>query len=472
MIFSPEHTVIGDGVYLLDAQVTATCHPVLAKEIYREFFHNFSFGFSSLSTVSTDRLLFQIGEAAPLPLENCDYTLHVCKNGICIAADSEKNLICGFMTLLDRIEPTDTASGAVAQIECVAIRESAKIKNRMVHYCVFPEVEPWEFERFIRFCGALRYTHIIVEFWGTLPFDCMRELGWKTAYQKEDIRRIFRLARDLGLEIIPMFNHWGHASQCRVGYGKHVVLDQNPQLESYFTHNGWCWDISKPKVRALHKQIRAELMELAGDGTYFHIGCDEAYGFTGTDREIADITGYINEIARDLESCGRRAIVWEDMFLAVHETYNPDNAYECNAKSVAVEEKFLAQLSKNLVIADWQYHVTLSPVETAVHLKNCGFDTLLCPWDKGSQQLMACIDTIKNENLFGLIHTTWHTLQRGTKFVSAAGLLCYEDRPNRGWGPELQTATAALLRKVFPANGNYENSGWSKLQINHTYPFH
>jgi hypothetical protein len=48
-------------------------------------------------------------------------------------------------------------------------------------------------------------------------------------------------------------------------HGKHVVLDQNPTLQTYFSEDGWCWDIRKPKVRELFRKIRSELIELCGD---------------------------------------------------------------------------------------------------------------------------------------------------------------------------------------------------------------
>ena len=60
-------------------------------------------------------------------------------------------------------------------------------------------------------------------------------------------------------------------------HGKHVVLDQDSSLQSYFSDEGWRWDIKKPKVRKLLRSIREELMELCGDSGYFHIGCDESY---------------------------------------------------------------------------------------------------------------------------------------------------------------------------------------------------
>ena len=72
-----------------------------------------------------------------------------------------------------------------------------------------------------------------------LKMDCLAELAWPFAHTKEEIRPLIEEARALGMEVIPMFNHLGHASANREMYGKHVVLDQNPKLEYLFTlHDG------------------------------------------------------------------------------------------------------------------------------------------------------------------------------------------------------------------------------------------
>ena len=43
--------------------------------------------------------------------------------------------------------------------------------------------------------------------WGMLNFDCMKELSWPHGFTKEQIRPLLAEAHDLGMEIIPMFNH-------------------------------------------------------------------------------------------------------------------------------------------------------------------------------------------------------------------------------------------------------------------------
>lgn len=464
MIFNPSVLTERDGCFTLRGDVTATAHSCLNKPVLIEFWKNFTYQYSSLAVCETSEYVFSLGAAAKPALDGHDHAVNIEPTGICVCGKDEAALIRGFMLLLDRLQAADRGDETVIEVKCCEIKERAKIADRMVHFCIFPETELWELQRFVRLCGALRYTHIVLEFWGMLRFDCMRELSWSHAFTKEQIRPIIREAKDLGLEVIPMFNHWGHASAGRVMHGKHVVLDQNPALQTYFSEDGWCWNIRSPKVRALLRQVRAELVELCGDGSYFHIGCDEAYNFEFTEENMAALCGFINEISDEMNAIGRRIFIWGDMLLYYYKHYNPQNKYTCNAPSEQVEKYFLEHLSKRIVIADWQYRAFEAPVETCSVFQKAGFDCILCPWDEGRAQIDATIATVRSNGLRGYMHTTWHTLSRGMHYVTLMALGGYEDIED-ATHQKMRTCTAALLRKVMPANGNYEKAGWSKQQI-------
>ncbi len=337
----------------------------------------------------------------------------------------------------------------------------------MVHFCVFPETGLFELRRFLRLCGVLKYTHVVLEFWGMLRFECLPELGWPQAYAKDEIRPLVQEARDLGLEIIPMFNHWGHASASRVMHGKHVVLDQDPGLQPYFSDDGWTWQIGKPEVRALLRAVRGELSELCGPGRYFHLGCDEPYGFDLTERSAPEVTGYLNGIAQELKKDGRRAIVWGDMLVADHASFRTGNRYTASCPDLRTEKILLDGLDREIIIADWQYGVREAPVETGLVFRDAGFDVLLCPWDHGTgcDSVSACAATVKEHRLYGLLHTTWHTLTAGMPDVTQAAENCW-DRETRPfsltyYGPR----TAALLRRACSVRGDYAKAGWSPVQI-------
>lgn len=463
MIFKPAFFEKREGALALPAAVAAVAHPCLSGEIFGEFWRNFSLGTSVLSVTPCDGYVFSFGGVEPLPLEGAEFSLCVSEEGIALAAKDASALKRGMMTLLDLFRAADGERGVRIFVDACHIRDRAALSFRAVHFCVFPETELWELQRFLRFAAALRYTHAVLEFWGMLQYEVMSELSWPFAFSKEKVRPILDEARELGLELIPMFNHWGHASACRVLHGKHVVLDQNPALQTYFTPDGWCFDIGKEKVRALLRRVRAELMALCGEGQYFHVGCDEAYNFEFTEENMQMICEYLGEIAAELETCGRRAIAWGDMFLSKEEY--PERAdYICSSPSKECAAYLRARLSKKILIADWQYNVKAAPVETSATFQREGFDTVICPWDRSVENVRAAAATAKAEGLFGVLHTTWHTLTAGMPHVMHAALGSYEAEGVREdlWA---RTHSAALMRRVMPAKGEYERAGWSKKQV-------
>ena len=465
MLFHPKSVSATQGVLTLEGEVCATANPVLHKDVLGELWENFTYGVSTLCLRDTaEEYVFRIGDARVLPLDGYDFSIHIQESGLSVLAKDARSLIHGYLTLLDRFRATELDGRCVAVADCCEIRDRASVENRMVHFCIFPETELWELHRFVRFAATLKYTHIVLEFWGMLRYDCLKELSWESGYTKEQIRPIVGEANALGLEVIPMFNHWGHASASRSMHGKHVVLDQRPSLQPYFCEDGWCWNYESPRVRELLRQVREELIELCGEGSYFHLGCDEALPFDFTKESIDALCDYIGGIATELRAKGRRAIVWGDMFLYRHPDYEPKNNYTCAAPSAEIERYFLLRLDKSIVIADWEYWAPVAPVETASVFQGAGFDTLLCPCDVGAENTNAALSTVTEQSLMGFLHTTWHTLSRGMPYVTAMATGGYDGARRVDLG-DMATKTAAHLRKVMPARGVYERAGWSKQQI-------
>jgi len=462
MFFSPRNLIEKEGKFVFNDTVSAVANKCLCKDIFPELWFNHTYRQSALIIKETDELIFKIGDASIPDTKGELYAISISESGICVKSETQKGLINGFMTLIDRILIEDFDWGASAYVDACEILDSPKFENRMIHYCIFPDTDIKKFIRLIKLTAILKYSHIILEFWGTIKFDAMKELAWESGYSKEEIRPIIELAKDLGLEVIPMFNHWGHASASRIIYGKHVVLDQNPALQTYFSDDGWCWAIEKPKVRELLKSIREELCELFGDGNYFHIGCDEAYNFKFTKENQDMICDYINSLADELASLGRRTIIWGDMFVSVNnKKFVVENDYIGSSPDEETQNHMLNRLDKKIVIADWQYNTENYPVESAVMFKNAGLDTLICPWDRSVKVSDACIKTLKEDGLFGLIHTTWSTLDMGMPYVGRTACCCWDKEVSSNTDILFYaTRTAAVLRKAGFAEGSFEDAGW------------
>ncbi len=464
MFFTPSNIHYTGGEYVLPCMATARANAALCKEIFSELWYSCTYHASSLTVEPIQEPIFRLGDAKPLPLDGKSYAVNITESGICVSADSEKNLLYGFYALLDCIGMTRPLA---ASVKTCTFSEKASMTCRMAHFCVFPETELWELERFIRLCALLKYTHLIVEFWGMYAYRCEPALSWKKAYTTAEIAPLMHLAHSLGLEIVPMFNCLGHASASRVMHGKHVVLDNDPSLQYLFDETGWSWRFGTEPVETLQTDIRDELCELCGDGEYFHIGCDEIYGFDYSERSIQAVCAHINHIAADLKKKGRKTILWGDMFVHRRATYNPKNQYSAACPSDETAERMLSLLDKDVIIADWQYDCNEYPVETALFFKEHGFTTMLCPWDCSVPKINSCVQTVKKEALYGIIHTTWHTLSRGTLFLGKTARSFYSDAPDERDGniSIQQTHTAELLRKAYPTQGEYRKSGWSKIEV-------
>lgn len=455
-------------MYYFNKKANIIANPCINKPVFKEFWKGFSCHLSNIDFNNCPTYQFVIGEPDTVKNDCGLYYIQVDSNGAAVYANDSEGLICGYMDLLERIKVISTDEGhELFGIGYCSEAVSPLICNRMVHYCVFPDTKLYEIKRFIRLCGILRYTHIVVEFWGMLKYDALKELAWSHAFTKEEIKPLFDEANDLGIEIIPMFNHWGHASASRIVHGKHVVLDQNLKLQPLFSDDGWTWRIESEKVRKLMRQIREELIELCGEGNYFHLGCDEPYNFDLNIETAHTVTGYLNEISAELKEAGRRPIVWGDMLIATNTGFNTDNNYIVSCPDESVQNEILSNLDKNIVIGDWQYNVKNAPVETAIVFKKAGFDVLLCPWDKvyGDDSLSPCAKTVIDYSLFGLLHTTWHTLSSGMPDVTRAANLCWRSHEDIPIYAEIRTKTANLIRKTSYPNGDYEKSGWAPYEI-------
>lgn len=469
MFFDVQNLKKLTGRYPVEGKIRAVAHASLCKPVFAEYWNNFSYGLSEIELLPTDSFTFCIGQAPVLPLDGESYRVSITKSGVSLAACSEKSLICGFMTLIDRLLMERVNGESRLFLDACTYGETAFIARRMAHFCVFPETELWEIRRFVRLCAFLRYTHLVIEFWGTFRYACLDALSWERAFSADDLREIFAEAQDLGLELVPMFNHYGHASSGRVMHGKHVVLDRSPQYAYLFDETGWAWNIGLPETSDLQKKMRQELTELCGAGSFFHIGCDEIYGFDYSERAMEEICTHINAVAQSLAESGRKPILWADMFLPRTLKNQTGNTYTAACPSENASSFMLSKLDKNVLLADWQYDACRFPVETSLYLKEKGFSVLLCPWDRGMNRTNACLETAKIHGLDGILHTTWHTLSSGMPYVAKTARGCFLPAGAKDVRDENQALhfnkTAEILRKVYPCGGDYRKSGWSKKEI-------
>lgn len=455
------------GVFTFGSKIRAEVYETLNNTTLAEMYSGFCCSAGSIDFTSTDKMEIVIGKADVPKLDGYSYAINITETGISATAENTEQLTNAFVTILELIKPICLDEGNEKfEIPCALIKDTPASKIRMVHLCIFPETTLLFVRKFIRLASVLRYSHIIIEFWGTYKYKCLKELAWKDkSYTREEIEPIIKEANEAGLEVIPMFNHLGHAAGARSINGKHVVLDQNPRLATLFDEDGWTWDITKSEVRELLREIRQELCDLCGSGEYFLLGCDEAYIYRREER-IEMLADYLNELCREVCELGRRPIIWHDMLLD-RSAVNGNPKYICNALSREASDMLAEKLDKRLIIADWQYDSPDSPLLSSLYFKERGFDVLCCPFDK-LEPIKACAETAKE--CYGFMMTTWHTLSNCMHMVTYASTVMWQNDTSKLDGFDCIAMTGAFMRKALPLPApKYEETGWTEYQVGTFY---
>lgn len=448
--------VINLNKFIFNSDISAKADPKLNNPTTKSLWNGFCLKKHNISFSEGEANTFSIGDVQPPVLpEGKEFAIHVTANGAAVTGCDYGGLVRGFCALLMKIE---------CKKDCFMIPEMYEeshytIKNRMIHICIFPENDLYFIKKLIRLSGLCQYTHIVIEFWGMLKYDCLAELSWPNAFTKDEARELIREARELGMEPIPMFNQLGHATASRVLLGKHVTLDQNPALQYLFTPDGWAWDIESEEVFELLKKVRFELYELFGEGEYMHIGCDEAYYYTYHEDLHAELPDYLRRLTNEVASEGKRPMVWMDMLLERGIYAN------CTATCAPGEVELLQKsLHPSTVMVDWQYNTSETPIPTAMSLKDSGHDVMGAPWYEPANYT-AWANTIIDNNFFGIMMTTWHTLSEKMPSVLGCAKLCGITSFPWGSPTRHREETAAMMRRVSFEGNTYEDCGWSKMQI-------
>ena len=449
--------------FLIPRDTVASADPRMNNASARNLWCGFTFGTSTLKLTDGAPCRFTVGHPQiPTLPDGAEYIITADERGLAVVARDYPSLMRGYSALLLKIENTDHVG--TLGIAPLTERSAYRLKNRMIHYCIFPETDLLMLRRYLRLSAVAGYTHAVLEFWGTLPFDCLSSLAWREhCFTKDEIRDLLREMRELGIEPVPMFNQLGHASASRVRSGKHVVLDQDPSKYALFTEDGWSWNTFNPDARKLLTAVRAELYELFGEGEYFHAGLDESYSYNPP-HMFETLPEYLGELTHAIAAEGRRPMIWMDMLLPAEAYGDGMHAEECSNKTPEACRRVLDALHPSTVLVDWQYDIKKAPVPTSLYLKSSGFDIMGAPW-LNAENGKAHIDTAADNGLFGVMLTTWHTLPKdGQSILRFAQNFGAASSP---YSPicTRNTEPATLLRKLTFEPITYEQAGWMTHQI-------
>lgn len=443
----------------------------LINDTVIDVIYGFLYRSVKVELIPHDKLEIIMGELAPIDcVGECAY--NVTEKGVYISAKNERELLTALFMVLQDAEPTCLEMGKEEIRLSVNKRQiDTGISRRMIHFCLFPKIPLSSYYKLVRLAGVLGFTHVILEFWGTLKYDFMNELSWKNeSFEKQEILGLINEIRCLGMQPVPMFNHFGHASQSRLNSGKHVTLNQNPRLAPLFSFDGWWWNFSKDEVRSILKNIRKELMELFGYGEFFHIGFDESFSYPTDEKSTEKLCAYIKDLLEEVVSEGRIPLLWGDLFL--HERtlgIGKDTGYEGNCPSKEMADKMIECINEKAVVCDWQYFVKQAPWISAKYFKDKNVKMMICPWTDISG-MKSGVQTAKEYNAFGFMLTTWH---HPFVYGNISGIMetYYHlygiDKSVVKIGNALANAT--LLRKLYFPDGDYEKSGFNVEEVENVF---
>jgi len=467
---------MGKTYFHFDSTLTVFADSRLNNDTIRDLWNGFCFTGGTLTILPGQaNVLCTEGMEIPGLPQGKEFVVKVTQQGVAVVGRDYNCLARGVMVLMMGIEQVCLTQGSEQfRIAEVSLESNYTIENRMIHFCVFPETSKLFLKKCLRLAGIMQYTHVVLEFWGMLRYDCLKELAWPNAFDKDYARSVVKEIEDMGMEAIPMLNHLGHASACRVSGGKHVVLDQNPRLAGLFSPDGWSWNIESKEAHDLLKEVRRELCEIYPNASYFHLGCDEVYSYEKGDEDQRKMRNFLHDLIEEVKAEGKTPIIWGDMLLnpdavgvgSRRQTPRPEKPYFCGCDTPENAEKMIEAIPKDTVIADWHYDVLSAPIETSVYLRDKGFRVLGAPWFK-LPNCQAHVDTIKDEKLFGLMVTTWHTLAEKMFHVVEDALMCgaFQSPWSGRAASKVRTETATLLRKVCFVDGDYKEAGWTDSQI-------
>ena len=412
----PKELTVFDGIYVLNEKSTIAISTSVAlsssqEKVIRDTIKQYWRFTPTLSFT-------QNPDNAKLGEEGSETNID--NSGIAISAKDFTALRQALKTLRQVAESERDGTGQA--FVHIKVKDWATLKFRGIHICIFPENTLEDIEKYVRLASYYKYNYVVLEPWGTFPFKSHPEFAFADKkLDRDGFKKIIDYCWSVGLTPIPQFSILGHATQCRVSTSKHAVLTKYPHLEHIYEPLGWSYCMSSQRTEAILKDLLTEIHEFYGKPPFFHLGCDEAYDKASCYKCRAKplvplFVNHLKKFSDFMRTKGARSIIWHDMLL--------DRKDPRWKKDVATGDAEMAKavktLTKDIVIADWQYSYRdkkQTRFETPRHFKKEGFDVLVCPWEVNTG-ITVLAQTAKEENLFGILETTWHHVWNNRHYFS------------------------------------------------------
>ena len=334
----------------------------------------------------------KIQKSAPGELENEEFRISVNENGVNIRGGSRIALLYAVDTLLQLRRGKEFLKAT--------IEDKPDKEFRGVHIGL-PRLENFEFARrlFRYVLIPLRYNTVIIEFAGGMRFDRRPEISeaWLradrlakekkqpkiphssfgaagTVLEKDDVRRLVGFAKELGIEVIPEVQSFGHVQYLTYAYPEIAEIDpdaeqvndtraEDAKPDQFYHH---CYCPSLDKSYEIIFDVIDEIIEVVRPKRFVHIGHDEIYQIglcprcKGTPADVL-YEKHVRTLYEYIKSKGLKTILWADM-MTRDDKYDTFNARDRLPRDiVALEFIWYFYLDKDteLALLDRNYNVAV-----------------------------------------------------------------------------------------------------------------
>ena len=172
------------------------------------------------------------------------------------------------------------------------------------------------FVELLKIFAAARYNVVLIEWEDSFPWTVDKRFRSSAAYTPDDIRCFQKVAKELGLELIPLVTCLGHMETplSTPGYEK---LREVPEYSN-------CLNPLAPGASKLIQDMVDDVLKLMPDVKQFHLGGDEAWLFGKSPESKAYIEKHgkgalylhhVEPILDNLNARNIRPILWHDMMI-------------------------------------------------------------------------------------------------------------------------------------------------------------
>jgi len=321
------------------------------------------------------------------------YRLKVTENGVSLEASNRLGLLYGVERLLEMT----TADG----VPCCCIEDRPYKEMRGFHFGLPPREEIPFLKKLLKtILIPYHYNQLIMEFAGGMRFDSHPEISeaWLEGnrksmageipefphgsmnsggklLEKDEVREFCEYARELGFELIPEVQSFGHVQYITYAHPDIAETDESvterqmdtrntDQPPSTYYHHSYC--PQNPKSYEIIYDLIDEIVDIVKPPRFVHMGHDEIYqvGLCPKCKDVPHDVLYemhVTAMHDYLAKKGLRMMIWADMM-------QPTERYKTWP---AIE-----RLPRDIVLLDfiWYFHFDLDMED---HLLPYGYDVVM-----------------------------------------------------------------------------------------------